>query len=223
MRILIAEDEVTSRLLLVKSLESFGHEVVVTEDGLQAQAALQKQDAPHLIILDRMMPGMDGIGVCSWLRQQPWGQIRYVLMLTALDKEDDIVEGLNAGASDYLAKPLRRNELEARVRVGERVLELQEQLAQRVADLEAALLQVKTLHGLLSICSYCKKIRDDKNYWTQVEGYIEEHTNVSFSHGICPDCYTSIVEPQLRELEKQAGQGESDDDVEHDGIASSTP
>lgn len=98
-----------------------------------------------------------------------------------------------------------------------------EQLAQRVADLEAALLQVKTLHGLLSICSYCKKIRDDKNYWTQVEGYIEEHTNVSFSHGICPDCYTSIVEPQLRELEKQAGQGESDDDVEHDGIASSTP
>ena len=123
-----------------------------------------------MIILDRMMPGMDGVDVCAWLRQQPWGQIRYVLMLTALDKEDDIVDGLNAGANDYLTKPFRRNELEARVRVGERVVELQEQLAQRVADLEAALLQVKTLHGLLPICSYCKKIRDDKNYWTQVEG-----------------------------------------------------
>ena len=165
---------------------------------------------------------MDGVDVCAWLRQQPWGQIRYVLMLTALDKEDNIVDGLNAGANDYLTKPFRRNELEARVRVGERVVELQEQLAQRVADLEAALLQVKTLQGLLPICSYCKKIRDDKNYWTQVEGYIEEHANVSFSHGICPDCYTSIVEPELWELKKQAGQDESDDDVEHD-IASSTP
>ncbi len=147
---------------------------------------------------------MDGVEVCTWLREQPWGKIRYVIMLTALDKEDDIVDGLNAGANDYLTKPFRRNELEARVRVGERVIELQEQLAQRVADLEAALLQVRTLHGLLPICSYCKKIRDDKNYWTQVEGYIEEHADVSFSHGICPDCYTTIVEPQLKELEKQA-------------------
>ena len=204
MRILIAEDEITSRLVIVKSLDSFGHDVVVSEDGLQAQAALQIEDAPHLVILDPMMPGMDGVGVCTWLREQPWGKLRYGIMLTALNKEDDVVDGLNAGANDYLTKPFRRNELGARVRVGERVIELQQRLAQRVVELEAALLQVKTLHGLLPICSYCKKIHDDKNYWTQVEPYIEQHTDVRFSHGICPDCYRTTVEPHLKEQEEQA-------------------
>ena len=204
MRILIAEDEITSRLLLVKSLEAFGHELIVTEDGLQAQAALQEPHAPLLVILDWMMPGMDGVEVCSWLRQQDWGRSRYVIMLTSLEKTDHVVAGLDAGANDYVTKPFNHRELEARVRVGERVIDLQDQLAQRVRELEVALLQVKTLHGLLPICSYCKKIRDDQNYWTQVEGYIERHADVSFSHGICPDCYTTIVEPQLKELEDQA-------------------
>lgn len=218
MRILIAEDEVTSRLLLVKSLEAFGHELIVTEDGLQAQAALQAADAPQLVILDWMMPGMDGVEVCSWLRQQDWGKSRYVIMLTSLEKTDHVVAGLDAGANDYVTKPFNHRELEARVRVGERVIDLQDQLAQRVRELEEALLQVKTLHGLLPICSYCKKIRDDKNYWTQVEGYIEEHADVSFSHGICPDCYISIVEPQLKELEDQAYKATQKTKDDEDGL-----
>jgi len=167
MRILIAEDEPTSRLLLEKTLTGWGHEIVVCTDGAQAWEVLQQPSPPTLAILDWMMPGLD------------------------------------AGANDYVTKPFRRRELAARIGVGERVVELQHQLAQRVVELEDALSNVKALEGLLPICFYCKKIRDDGNYWKQVEGYIEDHANVSFSHGICPDSYTTIVEPQLAELEAQ--------------------
>lgn len=203
MRILIAEDEPTSRLLLEKSLLGWGHEVVVCTDGAQAWEALQAPDAPSLAILDWMMPELDGIDVCRRARQTEGLQNLYVIMLTTRDAEEDIVAGLDAGANDYVTKPPRRRELQARIGVGERVVELQQQVAQRVKELEEALSKVKTLQGLLPICSYCKKIRGDNNYWKQVEGYIEDHADVSFSHGICPDCYTSIVEPQLAELEAQ--------------------
>ncbi len=144
---------------------------------------------------------LDGIDVCRQARQTEGLEGLYIIMLTTRDAEEDIVSGLDAGANDYITKPFRRRELAARIGVGERVVELQSQLAQRVTELEDALGKVKTLQGLLPICSYCKKIRNGGNYWQQVEGYIEHYADVSFSHGICPDCYTSIVEPQLAELE----------------------
>lgn len=203
MRILIAEDEPTSRLLLEKSLTGWGHELVVCTDGAQAWEALQSPTAPQLAILDWMMPELDGIDVCRRARQTAGLESLYIIMLTTRDSEEDMVEGLEAGANDYVTKPPRRRELQARIGVGERVVELQQQLSQRVTELEEALSKVKTLQGLLPICSYCKKIRGDNNYWKQVEGYIEDHADVSFSHGICPDYYTSIVEPQLAELEAQ--------------------
>src|SRR5207237_6416573 len=107
-----------------------------------------------------------------------------------------IVTGLTAGADDYIVKPFQRDELHARVRVGERLLELQATLADRVKELEAALARVKLLHGLLPICSYCKKVRDDQNYWQQVESYISAHSGVQFSHGICPGCYESLMKKE---------------------------
>jgi hypothetical protein len=82
-------------------------------------------------------------------------------------------------------------------------LELQGSLAARVRELEAALSQVKQLQGLLPICSYCKKIRDEQNYWHRVESYISEHAEVEFSHGICPACYTEVVQPQLDQIGSQ--------------------
>ena len=203
MRILIAEDEPTSRMLLEKTLTGWGHELVVCADGAQSWAALQQPSPPSIAVLDWMMPELDGIDVCRRARQMAGLESLYIILLTSRESEDDIVAGLDAGANDYITKPFRRRELAARIGVGERVVELQQQLAQRVTELEAALGKVKTLQGLLPICSYCKKIRGDNNYWKQVEGYIEDHADVSFSHGICPDCYTSIVEPQLAELEAE--------------------
>ena len=200
MRILIAEDEPTSRLLLERTLAAWGHDVQVCHDGQQAWEALQAPAHPSLAILDWMMPQLDGIDVCRRARQVPQLAALYIILLTTRDAEEDIVAGLDAGANDYITKPFRRRELAARIGVGERVVDLQSQLAARVIELEDALARVKTLQGLLPICSYCKKIRGDDNYWKQVEGYIEEHADVSFSHGICPDCYANIVEPQLQQL-----------------------
>ena len=105
--------------------------------------------------------------------------------------------GLDAGADDYLAKPFDRNELRARVQVGVRVVELQRHLAEHIKELETALSQVKQLQGILPICSYCKKIRDDQNYWQRVESYISDHSEAEFSHSICPSCYEDVVKPEL--------------------------
>jgi sigma-B regulation protein RsbU (phosphoserine phosphatase) len=82
-------------------------------------------------------------------------------------------------------------------------VELQQNLTDRVRALEEALARVKLLQGLLPICSYCKKIRDDQNYWQQVESYIAEHSQAQFSHSICPDCYEKLVKPELDQLRRQ--------------------
>jgi DNA-binding response OmpR family regulator len=203
MRILIAEDESGSRLLLERALSGWGHEVVATCDGNEAWEVLQREDTPRLVILDWMMPGIDGIEVCRRARQVEALRQLYIIMFTQRTTEDDIVEGLDAGANDYLSKPLSRRELRARIDVGQRVLELQAELANRVRELEESLARERTLQGLLPICSYCKKVRNDDNYWQQVERYIEDHAQVSFSHGICPDCYENVVVPELEEFKQR--------------------
>ena len=200
MRILIAEDDAVSRRVLEATLLKWNYEVVVTTDGPQALEALKKPDAPSLALLDWMMPGMDGSEVCRQVRQTIGDRLLYVLLLTAKGSKDDIVEGLNAGADDYIVKPFDRAELQARLDVGQRILRLQTELAARVKELELALSKVKQLQGLLPICCYCKKIRDDQNYWRQVEGYVAEHSEAQFTHAICPSCREKIIEPELERL-----------------------
>jgi DNA-binding response OmpR family regulator len=199
MRILIAEDDAVSRRVLEATLDKVGHEVVVATDGAQAWAVLQREDAPSLAILDWMMPEIDGVELCRRVRSLHSPTPPYLILLTAKSTKDNVVAGLEAGANDYLTKPFHRAELHARVQVGALVMELQSNLAARVSELEAALSQVKQLQGLLPICSYCKKIRDEHNYWQRVDSYITEHADVQFSHGICPGCYQDVVQPQIDE------------------------
>ncbi len=160
MKILIAEDDMVSRRVLEVTLQKWGYEVVITSDGNEAWAVMQGKDAPSLIILDWMMPGLDGVELCRKARQLPNLASFYIILLTAKGSKQDIVEGLDAGADDYLTKPFDREELRARVRVGARVVELQEGLTDRLQELEEALTLVKQLQGILPICSYCKNIRD---------------------------------------------------------------
>ncbi len=197
MKILVAEDQSVSRHILVANLSKWGYEVTAVEDGTQAWEALCTAEGPQLAILDWLMPGMDGIEICRQMRQSPQTRPSYLILLTARKGQEDKILGLQSGADDYITKPFDRGELRARVQVGIRVLELQGALAQRVRELEDALSRVKTLQGLLPICSYCKKIRNDRNYWQQVEGYLSDHSEIQFSHGICPDCYGRYVQPEL--------------------------
>ena len=200
MRILIAEDDPISRFVLEHMLFKWGHEVIVTADGTQAWATLQREDAPTVAILDWMMPGMDGTEVCRQVRRAPSTTPTYIILLTAKSSKEDVVAGLDAGADDYLTKPFDRAELRARLQVGLRVVELQRNLSERVIELEDALSQVKQLQGILPICSYSKSVRDDQNYWQKVESYISNHSEAQFSHGICPPCYERVVQPQLEKM-----------------------
>ena len=200
MRILIAEDDPISRRLLVATLNKFGHEVVVTASGAEAWATLQRPDAPPLAVLDWMMPEIDGVELCRRVRALAAPLPPYLILLTAKSGKEDVVTGLESGANDYLTKPFDREELRARVQVGAHVLELQEALLARVCELEAALTRVKQLQGLLPICSYCNKIRDDRNHWHRIESYIGKRAEVEFSHGVCPGCYKDLVQPQLDQI-----------------------
>ncbi len=197
MRVLLAEDDAVPRCLLQAALAEWGYEVEAVADGERAWQVLQADRGPKLAVLDWVMPGLDGVEVCRRLRARPTAEPVYVILLTARDSKADVVAGLQAGANDYVIKPFDRAELQARVQVGRTVVELQHSLAARVRELEDALGQVRQLQGLLPICSYCKKIRDDNNYWQQVENYVSEHSAARFSHGICPDCWQHQVNAQL--------------------------
>lgn len=143
MKILIAEDDSVSRWVLESSLVGWGHEVVVTKDGLEAWEALQQENAPLLAILDRMMPGIDGLEVCRRVRREYTESPLYIILLTAMSRKEDILEGLEAGADDYLTKPFDRHELRGRLQAGARVVELQTILRDRVSELEVAIVERK--------------------------------------------------------------------------------
>lgn len=202
MRILVAEDDPVSRLLLQTHLEKWGHEPVMTTDGTAAWEMLQREDAPALAILDWMMPGLDGLEVCRLARARTDARPLYIILLTARTDRQDTIDGLGAGADDFVTKPFHPAELRARVSVGVRVVELQVELAARIDDLEQALARVDQLHGILPICSYCKKVRSDSDSWQQVEAYVSAHSAVRFSHGVCPECVKTVLQPELDELRR---------------------
>jgi CheY-like chemotaxis protein len=187
-RALIADDDLVTAAAISTSVSAWGFDTVVAYDGSIAWDMLSASSPPSLAILDWEMPGMDGPELCRRLRADPARAHVYVLLLTARSRPSDVVEGLEAGADDYLVKPVNMNELRARLHVGVREVSLQERLANKVAELQSTLDKVRQLRGLLPICSYCKRIRNDQNYWERVEVYVTEHTDAKFTHGICPTC-----------------------------------
>jgi DNA-binding response OmpR family regulator len=208
MKILIAEDDRETSRMIEALLVKWGYEVVTSRDGREAQAVIESERAPCLAILDVMMPHLSGIEVCRKVRQMPSRASLYIILLTARTDREDVLEGLRAGADDYITKPFDTQELRARIQVGTRVVSLQESLAGRVRELEDALAQVKQLRGLLPICSYCQKIRDDQNYWQRVESYLSQHSQARVSHSVCPQCYDDFVKPELEKLRSMKDNGE---------------
>jgi len=201
MHALIADDDRMAREILRRTLTRMGFDVTAVVDGAEAWQHLEGVAVPTLAVLDWMMPLMDGPEVLRRVRRERPLANLYLILLTALESRRDVITGLDAGADDYIVKPFDPDELRARVQVGVRVVTLQERLADRVAELQTALSNVKQLRGLLPICSYCKRIRGDDQYWLQVESYIADHSDAQFSHGICPTCYVE-VEKQIEAYAK---------------------
>lgn len=197
MKVLIADDDLVTRRLLEATLKNWGYEVCTAADGSEALRILEEDGHPKMALLDWQMPGIDGLEVCQTVRARAQSLPVYIILLTSVAGSQNIIQGLQSGADDYVTKPFDRDELRARLEVGRRIVELQLSLAARVKQLEEALARVKQLQGLLPICSYCKKIRNDQNYWQQVEGFIRDHSEAQFTHGICPDCYAKIVQAEL--------------------------
>lgn len=186
MRILTVEDDPLSRLVLHQALANLGHEPVQADDGEQALECLAGSPV-RLVVSDWTMPRMDGLELCRRVRARLDTDYVYFILLTGRTGDHaNRLEAAEAGVDDFLTKPLDFTELWMRLRVAERIL--------RYAT------QVRQLEAFLPICSYCKKIRDDQNYWRQIESYINERTGTDFSHSVCPGCYTSIVVPEIEKL-----------------------
>jgi DNA-binding response OmpR family regulator len=174
MKILIAEDDFVSVKVLQLSLEHEGHTVIVAGSGEDAWR-LYDADPVRVIISDWMMPGMDGLGLCRRVRSRAKTEYTYFILLTAIHTgRENLRQAMDSGVDDFLSKPLDREVISMRLRVAERILDYAR--------------QIRILKDLLPICMYCKRIRDDGDYWQQVENYLHAHIGSNFSHGICPEC-----------------------------------
>ena len=188
MKILIAEDDAVSAKILQFALESAGHEVTVTASGEEAYAAFDHSPV-RVIVSDWMMPGLDGLDLCRQVRARPKTDYTYFILLTAINTgRENLRKAMDAGVDDFLSKPLDREAIMMRLRVAERIIEFATQIRQ--------------LKELIPICMYCKKVRDDANFWQGVESYISEQTGSNFSHGICPECFEKHVKFRRSESSK---------------------
>jgi DNA-binding response OmpR family regulator len=192
---MVAEDDAVSRRVLEMTLSRSGYDVVSVGSGAEALRVLDGDSPPRVLLLDWMMPGVDGLDVCRHVRSVPRLRGVHIIMVTALGRTEDLVTALQAGANDYVTKPFDRRELQARVAVGVRLVELEAELAARIAELEAARTHVKQLQGLLPICSHCKRIRTDDRSWQRIEAYIQEHSDARFTHSLCSECLETHYPP----------------------------
>ncbi len=172
MKVLIADDDPVARAVVEKIVRARGYEPVLAAGGRAAMAAIMKEEIP-LLVTDWSMPDLDGLELCRRIRAPHRKAYTYVILLTTQSGRKKLLEALDAGIDDFLTKPVDADELAARLKSGERIIAMQKELRQ--------------MQGLLSICMYCKKIREGQT-WVPVDSYVAQHTATSFSHGFCPEC-----------------------------------
>ena len=183
MKVLIADDDPVARLMLESALRSLGHEVVVADGGEKAWQELHRHPV-RVVVSDWMMPGLNGLDLCRRIRSEGSEYVYFILLTGLTASQRNQLTAADAGVDDFLSKPINPQELWRRLRVAGRILDFTN--------------QVRQLESFLPICSYCKQVRDDQDYWQQIETYLNTRLGAAFSHVICPSCYESQVRPQLR-------------------------
>ena len=190
-RILMAEDDPISARVLQAALCKFGYEPVVARDGTEAWDQFDREPF-RMIVSDWMMPGLDGLTLCEKVRARGHTAYTYFILLTGRETTPANYELAGAaGVDDFLTKPLDREIIRIRLQVAERILK--------------CTAEIRQLKEMIPMCVYCRKVRDEHDYWDMVESYIQKETGSRFSHGACPDCY----EKQMSKLQTEALSGSS--------------
>ncbi len=184
-KVLAVEDDTASRALLVAALESQGHEVVAASGGEEALRILADEKI-QLVVLDWLMPGTDGLEVTRRIRSGPEFPYTYVMLLTVVEGRQNWLAAMDAGVDDFLLKPIDSAVLRARLRVAERMLHL--------------IAHNRTLARFIPICMYCKRARTDRDYWQDLDRYLATCGDAQISHGVCPECNETYVDPLLDEF-----------------------
>lgn len=185
--ILVVEDHPATRRLLQDILSKEYH-VLVTGNGEEALPLIKGNPSIDLILLDIIMPGINGYEVCETLKTNEKTRDIPIIFLTVLEEDHDEARGFAAGVADYIIKPISRLRLLARIKNQLDLRQKQLELEEKNRELKTALEQIKTLHGILPICSFCKQIRNDHGAWQRLEFYLQKHSDAEFSHSVCPDC-----------------------------------
>lgn len=187
--VLVVDDDPVVAATLNALVSAVGYSVRVAGNGREAWEALQEVPAT-VVISDWYMPEMDGLELCRRIRTRPGERYVYFILITAHGGKEQYEVGMDAGADDFITKPLDLDELRARLRVAERILGLRREL--------------QRLEGLLPICSYCTRIQDGSGKWNSLEKYIMDRSDARFSHGICEDCAASVFGGGAEQLESPA-------------------
>lgn len=187
MKVLIVEDDPIARLYIEASLASLDLKTVVAPDGEEALALIEMEPI-RLVVSDWLMPKMDGLELCRRIRNRMGDYVYFILLTQMTASRENEDAAIDAGVDDFLLKPVNPRELKIRLHVARRILEYTA--------------HIQKLESFIPICSYCKKVRDDQNYWQRIESYINERTGSEFSHSVCPDCYKVEIVPQLDALKK---------------------
>ncbi len=179
MKILIAEDDAIAAKVLRLTLEQLGYESATATDGAKAWELFDREPF-RIVVSDWMMPDVDGLELCRRVRDRKDTPYTYFIILTAAHTDtDDYTLAMQSGVDDFLTKPLDRHLIRTRLHVAERILRYTTAIRQ--------------LEEIIPICAYCHKVRSDKDFWQRVESYINERTGSTFSHGICPECYSDQI------------------------------
>ena len=197
MKLLIAEDDPMGRRLMQAVLGDLQLELVVAGDGEEALESIER-DEPAMLVLDWMLPGVSGLDICQKVRQRNLAERPYIVMVTFRDKDEDVVAAFEAGADDYVTKPIHPRQLHARITAGIRLVLREHALVQEQAALQSALASLRDMPPLVPICSCCRRVSDRGDTWLSADRYLSLRAGVQFTHGLCPTCAPRLMEPKRR-------------------------